>query len=116
VLTQEDHPVTSASHALTQEEQWYSQIEKELIAQVFGLEHNHQYVYGRNVVIYNDHKPPVSIPHKPLASSPKRLQRLFLCLHQYDIDIAQAERCTLQIPYHRHIRVPMCIEPERSET
>ena len=41
VLTQEDHPVTYASHALTQAEQQYSQIEKELLAQVFGLEHNH---------------------------------------------------------------------------
>ena len=42
VLTQEDHPVTYASRALTQAEQRYSQIEKELLALVFGLEHNHQ--------------------------------------------------------------------------
>ena len=51
VSTQEDHPVTYASRALTQAEQHYSQIEKELLAQVFGLEHNHQYVYGRKVPI-----------------------------------------------------------------
>ena len=61
VLTQEDHPVTYSSRALTQAEQRYSQIEKELLAQVFGLEHNHQYVYGRNVILYTDHKPLVSI-------------------------------------------------------
>ena len=42
----------------------------------FGLEHNHQYVYGRKVILYTDHKPLVSISSKPLASAPKRLQRL----------------------------------------
>ena len=82
VLTQEDHPVTYASRALTQAEQRYSQIEKELLAQVFGLEHNHQYVYGRRVILYTDHKPLVSISSKPLASAPKRLQRLLLRLQQ----------------------------------
>ena len=65
----------------------YSQIEKELLAQVFCLEHNHQYVYGRKVIVYTDHKPFVSISSKPLASAPKRLQRLLLCLQQYDPEI-----------------------------
>ena len=87
VLTQEDHPVTYASRALTQAEQRYSQIEKELLAQVFGLEHNHQYVYGRRVILYTDHKPLVSISSKPLASAPKRLQRLLLRLQHYDAEI-----------------------------
>ena len=87
VLTQEDHPVTYASRALTQAEQRYSQIEKELLAQVFGLEHNHQYVYGRKVILYTDHKPLVSISSKPLASAPKRLQRLLLRLQQYVAEI-----------------------------
>ena len=87
VLTQEDHPVTYASRALTQAEQRYSQIEKELLAQVFGLEHNHQYAYGRRVILHTDHKPLVSISSKPLASAPKRLQRLLLRLQQYDTEI-----------------------------
>ena len=73
--------------ALTQAEQRYSQIEKELLAQVFGLENNHQYVYDRKVIIYTDHKPLVSISSKPLASAPKRLQRLLLRLQQYDAEI-----------------------------
>ena len=73
--------------ALTQAEQRYSQIEKELLAQVFGLEHKDQYVYGRKVILYTDHKPFVSISSKPLASPPKRLQRLLLRLQQYDAEI-----------------------------
>ena len=56
------------------------------MAQAFGLEHNHQYVYDRKVILYTDHKPLVSISRKPLASAPKRLQRL-LRLQQYDAEI-----------------------------
>ena len=87
VLTQEDHPVTYASRALKQAEQRYSQIEKELLVLVFGLEHNHQYVYGKKVVLYTDHKPLVSISSKPLAAAPKRLKRLLPRLQQYDAEI-----------------------------
>lgn len=85
-LLQGGQPVTYASRALTPVEQRYSQIEKELLARVFGLEHNHQYVYGRHVVLWTDHKPLVSIHKKPLASAPKRLQRLLLRLQQYDVE------------------------------
>lgn len=87
VLTQEDHPISYASRALTTAEQRYSQIEKELLAQVFGLEHNHYYTYGRRITLWTDHKPLVSIAKKPLASAPKRLQRLLLRLQQYDAEI-----------------------------
>ena len=51
-LMQQGQPVTYASRALTKAEQNYSQIEKELLAQVFGMEHNHQYVYGRRVTLW----------------------------------------------------------------
>ena len=87
VLLQEGQPVTYASRALTPAEQRYSQIEKELLAQVFGLEHNHHYTFGRHVVLWTDHKPLVSIYKKPLVSAPKRLQRLLIRLQQYDVDL-----------------------------
>ena len=87
VLMQEGQPVTYASRALTPAEQRYSQIEKELLAQVFGLEHNHHYTFGGRVILWTDHKPLVSIYKKPLASVPKRLQRLLLRLQQYDVDL-----------------------------
>ena len=87
VLMQEGQPVTYASRALIQAEQRYSQLEKELLAQFFGLEHNHHYTLGRRVPLWTDHKPLVSIYKKPLVSAPKRLQRLLLRLQQYDVDL-----------------------------
>lgn len=86
-LLQNGQPVTFASRALTPAERRYAQIEKELLAQVFGMEHNHQYVYGRKVILWTDHKPLVSITQKPLTAAPKRLQRLLLRLQQYDYEI-----------------------------
>ena len=84
VLIQYGQPVTFASRALTPAERRYSQIEKELLAQVFGMEDNHNYVYGRKVILWTDHKPLISISQKPLVSAAKRLQRRPLHLQQYD--------------------------------
>ena len=87
VLMQNGKPVSYSSRALTTSERNYSQIEKELLAQVFGVERNHQYVYGRKVVLWSDHKPLEIISKKPLATAPKRLQRLLLRLQQNDVEI-----------------------------
>ena len=45
----------------------YEQIEKEMLAEVYGLEKYHHYVYGREVIVYTDHKPLVNIKQKSLA-------------------------------------------------
>ena len=87
VLMQNGQPVSYSSRALTTSERNYSQIEKELLAQVFGVEHNHQYVYGRKIVLWSDHKLLETICKKPLATAPKRLQRLLLRLQKYDVEI-----------------------------
>ena len=86
-LMQQGQPVTYASRALTKAEQNYSQIEKELLAQVFGMEHNHQYAYDRRVTLWKYHKPLEMIAKKPHAAAPKRLQRLMMRLMQYDVEI-----------------------------
>ena len=57
VRMQNGQPVSYSSRALATSERNYSQIEKELLAQVFGVERNHQYVYGRKVVLWSDHNP-----------------------------------------------------------
>ena len=87
VLMQNGQPVSYSSRALTTSERNYSQIEKELLAQVFGVERHHQYVYGQKVMLWSDHKPLETICKKPLATAPKRLQRLLLRLQQYVVEI-----------------------------
>jgi hypothetical protein len=87
VLLQDNRPVEYASHSLSSTEQSYAQIEKELLAIVFGLERLHSYVYGRHVIVETDHKPLLSIVKKPLTSAPKRLQRMLLRLQKYDFEL-----------------------------
>ena len=86
-LLQPDGPVAFASKALTETEQRYSNIERELLGIVFGLERFHYYAYGRKVTGETDHKPLVSIHSKALANAPPRLARMLLRIQKYDLDI-----------------------------
>ena len=66
VLLQDGHPITYASRVLTDPKTRYAQIEKELLADVYGLEKFHTYTYGRQVTVESDHKPLEVIVKKPL--------------------------------------------------
>ena len=95
VLTQNGQPIAFASRALSDAETRYAQIEKELLAIVFGLEKFHQYTYGRPLTVQSDHKPLEVIYKKPLQRAPKRLQRLLLRLLLYDVTLVY--RCGKQM-------------------
>ena len=86
-LMQDGHPVAYASRSLTPTEANYAQIEKELLAIVFGMEKFETYLYGRKVLVESDHKPLEAILKKGLLSAPKRLQRMLLRLQRYDIEV-----------------------------
>lgn len=86
VITQDERPIAYASRSLTETEKRYAQIEKELLAVTFGLERFHQYTYGVNVTVENDHKPLENILRKSLLQTPPRLQRLLLRLQKYDFN------------------------------
>lgn len=86
-IMQKGQPVAMASRAMTSTEQNYAQIEKELLAIVFGTEKFEQYTYGRKVLVESDHKPLEAITKKSLVCAPKRLQRMLLRLQRYDLDI-----------------------------
>ena len=70
---------------MTKAEVNYAQIEKELLAIVFGLDRLEQYVQGRPVKVQTDHKPLESIFKRSLISALKRLQRMMLRLQKYHL-------------------------------
>ena len=86
VLLQESKPVMYLSRALTETEQRYSNIERELLAIVFALERLNHYTFGRTTV-QSDHQPLQSIWKKSIVSANPRLQRLLLRLAHYDLNI-----------------------------
>lgn len=86
-LLQEGHPIAYASRALNSAERNYAQIEKELLAVVFGAEKFQEYVYGRKITVESDHRPLEAIYKKGLLNAPKRLQRMLLRLQRYDITL-----------------------------
>ena len=93
---QDDHPVAYVSRTLTYPETRYAQIEKELLAVVYGLEKFHTYTYGRRVTVESDHKPLEVMVKKPLHLAPKRLQRMLLRVQANSINLGYRKRplCT----------------------
>lgn len=86
-LLQDGKPIAFASKALTDTETRYANIERELLAVVYGCERFHTYLFGRSFIAESDHKPLESIQMKHLISAPPRLQRMLLRLQPYDVTI-----------------------------
>ena len=68
-LMQNGQPVSYASRDLTETEQQYAPIEKEMLAIVYGLDKFHSYTYGRRIAVEADHKPIKTIHMKPLHTA-----------------------------------------------
>ena len=88
VLLQAGHPLAFASRALTDAEQAYPQIDKELLACVFAVEKFHQLTYGNFVHIKSDHRPLESLFKKSLHKVPSRIQKLMIRLMRYNVEIS----------------------------
>ena len=86
-LMQQDRPVAFASRALTEAEQNYSQIEKEMLAICFACQKFHQYTYGKSIDVHSDHRPLESIMKKPIGKASPRLQRMMLQLQRYTLNV-----------------------------
>ena len=87
VLLQKSKPVIYMSRVLTETEQRYSNIERELLAIVFALERLKHYTFGRTIIVQSDHQPLQTIWKKSIVSASLRLQRLLLRLAHYDLNI-----------------------------
>ena len=71
-----EHMVTCASRTLSATERRYAQIEKEALSIVFGFKRFGQYVVGREVLLYTDHKPFTFIFKPDAGVSQTALQRI----------------------------------------
>ena len=58
------------SKTLTDIESYYTNIERECLSVCFGLEKFHTYIYGRHVLIENDHMLLEMIQNKPIHVAP----------------------------------------------
>ena len=87
VLLQQGKPVCYALKALTETEQSYSNIEREALALVWGLERFHYFIYGKQCTVHTDHKPLEAIFKKRLSGCPARLQRFVLRALKYDVAV-----------------------------
>eukprot|EP00731_Ephydatia_muelleri_P018868 Em0011g908a len=86
-----DRPIAFASRRLAPAERKYSQLDKEALAIVFGVDKFHQYLYGRHFTILSDHKPlqylfAVDRPIPQMVSP--RVQRWALTLSAFDYTIS----------------------------
>jgi hypothetical protein len=87
VLLQEGQPVIYVSRSLLPAKERYSNIERELLGVVFGLERLHFMLFGGPIEVQTDHQPLVNIFSKQVCDTSPRLQRLLLRAHKYDIKI-----------------------------
>ena len=76
VLLQESKPVMYMSRTLTETEQRYSNIERELLSIVFALERLNHYTFGRTVTVQSNHQPLQSKWKKSIVSASPRLQTI----------------------------------------
>ena len=86
-LMQQGRLVAFASRALTEAEQNYSQIEKEMLAICFACQKFHQYIYGKSIDVHSDHRPLESILKKPIGKASPRLQRMMPQLQRYTLNV-----------------------------
>ena len=87
VLMQNGLLVAYGSQALDQMQQNYATIEKELLANAFGCNKFHDYVFTKAITVETDHKLLLGIMAKPLHLLSARLQRIHMCLQRYDLKL-----------------------------
>ena len=91
-----ERPISYASRSLTDTEKRYSQLDKEALAVIFGVNKFHQYLYGHPFTIYTDHKPLTYLfSHTESLSqmSSARLQCWALTLNSYNYSVTHCRGC-----------------------
>lgn len=65
---------------LTPTQSAYGNIERGMIAIVFGCRRFHQFVYGRKLIVHSTHRPLAATMNKNRSAASARLQRILLKL------------------------------------
>ena len=82
VLEQKHHDIwrslSYASTSITSAEENSCQFEKEILSKVFACDKFHEFIYGKQFEIYNDHLPLKSIFNETILKAPPRIQRFLL--------------------------------------
>ena len=86
-LIQSSCPIAFASKMLPDVKTCYVNIERECLSVCFSLEKFHTYIYGRHVMVENDHKLLEMIQHKPIHVAPPQLQLMLLHMQKYNYTI-----------------------------
>ena len=86
-LLQSSHPIAFTSKSLTDVKTHYANNKHECLSVCFGLEKFHTYIYGRHVIVENDHKLLEMIQQKPIHVAPPHLQHMLLHMQKYDYTI-----------------------------
>lgn len=73
--------------SLTDIQQRYNHIEKELLALVFDCERFHYYLYGRRFIIKTDQRSLLRLLKKPLEDLSPRIQKLTIRLLRYNFEL-----------------------------
>ena len=108
-LIQNNRPIAFASKTLMDVETRYANIERECLSVVFGLEKFHIYIYGRHIIVQNNHNPLEMIQRKPIQAAPPRLQCMLLKLQKYDYTIQYIPGKDMVLA-DRLSRFPSCTE------
>ena len=92
-----ERPIEFHSRTLTEAERRYSQIEKEALSIVWGVQKLHRYIYARPFSLVTDHKPLLFLfhEHKKIPEMAiSRIQRwaIILSSYQYSIQYRSTEK------------------------
>ena len=86
-----ERPIGYASRSLSPAQRNYSQLEREALALVFGVQRFHPYLFGHRFQLITDHQPLLALLHEHRATSAQasaRIRRWSLLLSAYEYTIS----------------------------
>ena len=85
-----------ASKSLSDGETQHSNIEREFLGVMFGIEHFKHFTFGRKTHIITDHKPLLPLFQISLTNTTLYLSRLLHCVSEYDVTLHYQPRSRMK--------------------